>query len=74
VVAGTLRLFGLDDTPLAPFRSALLDWLDQQNVDAVLVRPDRHVFGTGNASLLAASWQAKLGAGTSSESSQTRVA
>jgi hypothetical protein len=40
----------------------------------VLVRPDRHVFGTGSAADLAAAWQAKLAGGVSFEVSQPRVA
>jgi 3-(3-hydroxy-phenyl)propionate hydroxylase len=71
---GTVRRFSLDDAPLAPFRQAIGDWLDQHGVDCVLVRPDRHVFGAGNASDLLAAWQAKLAAGASSEVSQPRVA
>lgn len=72
---GALQLFGLDHPALAPFQSAIRDWLDQQGVEAVLVRPDRHVFGAGHAADLVASWQAKLAAGTGSiEVSKPRVA
>jgi 3-(3-hydroxy-phenyl)propionate hydroxylase len=70
-----VKLFGLDDAPLAPFRSAIGDWLDQFGVDAVLVRPDRHVFGAGSASDLVTAWKAKLAdGGGASEVSQPRVA
>ena len=45
---------------LAPFRDALADWLDKHAVDAVLVRPDRYVFGSGDPELLSAGWAALL--------------
>ena len=51
---------GLGEARLAPFRSALGQWLDQHQADAVLVRPDRHVFGTGPAEDLLAGWAAAL--------------
>ena len=47
---------------LAPFREALETWLDSHQVEAVLVRPDRHVFGTGDKQALEAGWQALLAA------------
>lgn len=46
---------------LAPFRAALLDWLDAHSAEAVLVRPDHHVFGTGPAEALLAAWNQALG-------------
>ena len=46
----------LDDDALTPFRSALATWLDACGVEAVLVRPDRQVFGTGEAGALATAW------------------
>jgi 3-(3-hydroxy-phenyl)propionate hydroxylase len=47
----------LDDPELAPFREALLSWLSSKKADAVLVRPDRYVFGTGPARELAQNWE-----------------
>lgn len=47
---------------LAPFREVLEGWFDSHKAEAVLVRPDRHVFGTGSKEALAASWQALLAA------------
>jgi 3-(3-hydroxy-phenyl)propionate hydroxylase len=47
---------------LAPFRLALTAWLDSHEAEAVLVRPDHHVFGTGSKAALAANWQALLAA------------
>jgi 3-(3-hydroxy-phenyl)propionate hydroxylase len=51
---------GLDDPELAPFRADLLRWLDGHGAEAVLVRPDRYVFGTGEPTALAAAWAAAL--------------
>ena len=39
----------LDDPRLAPFKPELSHWLDAHGADAVLVRPDRYIFGTGQA-------------------------
>ena len=52
----------LSAADLAPFRQALKAWLDSHQADAVLVRPDRHVFGTGSKQELEGSWQALLAA------------
>ncbi len=46
----------LDDVRLAPFRAPLQAWLERQGAAAVLVRPDRYVFGTGEAVWLAAAY------------------
>ncbi len=51
----------LTSPALAPFAEKLGRWLDAQNAEAVLVRPDRHVFGTGTPETLAAAWQAATG-------------
>jgi len=47
---------------LAPFAGALHAWLDKHDADAVLVRPDRYVFGAGAADDLAAAFSHALGA------------
>lgn len=52
----------LAEADLAPFREALETWLDRHQAEAVLVRPDRHVFGTGTRQALEAGWQALLAA------------
>lgn len=49
-----------DDPHLEPFRPALLAWLDAHDAEAVLVRPDHYVFGTGSAAGLQARWEALL--------------
>lgn len=46
---------------LAPFAAPLGRWLDRLGVPAVLVRPDRHVFGTGEPAALARAWTAQTG-------------
>lgn len=58
--AGELRCASLDDAPLEPFREQLGAWLGEHNADAVLVRPDRYVFGAGNPSTLVAQWKSAL--------------
>ncbi len=47
----------LDDERITPFRAQLAAWLDHQHADAVLVRPDRYVFGTGEPEALVAAWR-----------------
>ena len=51
----------LDDGCLAPFREALSEWLDRYGAQAVLVRPDRVVFGAGDASALMTAYHNALG-------------
>lgn len=47
---------GLDEARLAPFSGELAVWLDRHGAEAVLVRPDRYVFGAGAAADLAEAW------------------
>lgn len=47
---------------VAPFRDALTAWLDARDVEAVLVRPDRYVFGSGDPDRLLDAWCGALGA------------
>ncbi len=58
-VAG-LQIVDLASDVVAPFRTALDKWLTNRGVDAVLVRPDRYVFGTGEPAMLAAAWAAAM--------------
>ena len=50
----------LEAPQLQPFAPFLAGWLDQHGAESVLVRPDRHVFGTGHAAELQAQWQEAL--------------
>ena len=60
VIEGTvaLRKIGLTDFALAPFRDRLDAWLTTHGADAVLVRPDRYVFGAGAGEDLQTAWRA----------------
>lgn len=53
-----LTTLGLNDPRLRGLSSDLAGWLDRRKVDAVLVRPDRYVFGAGAPDELAAAWRA----------------
>ncbi|MBA4306578.1 MAG: hypothetical protein C0429_07550 [Sphingopyxis sp.] len=47
----------LTQPALVPFSHLLCEWLDAHDADAVLVRPDRYVFGTGSREQLHTAWQ-----------------
>jgi len=46
----------LSDAALAPFCAQLYAWLSKHKSEAVLVRPDRFVFGTGSPRVLMQAW------------------
>jgi 3-(3-hydroxy-phenyl)propionate hydroxylase len=48
--------------PLTPFAEPLAAWLDARGASAVLVRPDRYVFGTGEAEALRQAWRDRMAA------------
>lgn len=52
----SLRVLDLDSSELQKFRPTIDSWLVNAHVDAVLIRPDRHVFGTGEARQLQKFW------------------
>ena len=52
----------LDEARLAPFREPLAAWLAAKGVEAVLVRPDHYVFGSGAPGDLLEAWREALGA------------
>ena len=55
--AGTgVRTFSLDSPELRKFAEPIDAWLTKAGADAVLIRPDRHVFGTGRAAALLGAW------------------
>ena len=51
---------GLDDPRLTPFKDRISGWLASQKVEAVLVRPDRYVFGSGAPDQLLKAWSGAL--------------
>lgn len=57
-----LSTITIDRPVLAPFCATLASWLDAQAAAAVLVRPDRYVFGTGDPDTLVCAWRAFLAA------------
>lgn len=56
------RVEALDGSVLKPFAEGLGRYLDGAGADAVLVRPDRYVFGTGSAQALVAAWEKAVAA------------
>jgi 3-(3-hydroxy-phenyl)propionate hydroxylase len=60
--AGKLHIRALSDPALAPFAAALSAFLKTQDGEAVLVRPDRYVFGTGNPEALLRTLEEKCSA------------
>ena len=62
--AGTAEVsaIALRDPRAAPFREQLSGWLSSHAVEAVLVRPDRYIFGSGAPRALTAAWSKALGA------------
>ena len=56
------RIETLDGAALKPFAATLGAFLGSAGANAVLVRPDRYVFGTGDASALMSSWKRMLSA------------
>lgn len=55
-----LSEWNLDDPKLSSFKEPLNAWLVAHAADAVLVLPDRYVFGTGTAHNLQAAWARRL--------------
>jgi 3-(3-hydroxy-phenyl)propionate hydroxylase len=60
VAAERLEVLDLASELLSPFRKPLEAWLDEHRAEAVLVRPDRYVFGSGDPGALAAAWATSL--------------
>jgi len=57
-----VRSVSLLNSDIAPFVKDLREWLDRHHAAAVLVRPDRYVFGTGAPAVLSkafAGWSAQ---------------
>lgn len=60
---GSVATIGLalDDLRISPFRAEIERWLSARGAEAVLVRADRHVFGTGEASFLVEAFRMAMG-------------
>jgi 3-(3-hydroxy-phenyl)propionate hydroxylase len=54
-------MLAIDAPELVKFSEALNAWLEEAEAEAVLIRPDRHVFGTGNAQELLHAWRSRAG-------------
>ena len=67
-----VRAMALADPALAFAREALTAWLAQHDAAAVLVRPDHHVFGTGDPAVLIAAWQQRAMTPLPAKSKETR--
>lgn len=65
-----LTCIDVDHDAPAGFASHLRTWLDAVGVEAVLVRPDRYIFGTGAARRLALEWTSRLSAVATPTSSE----
>lgn len=57
-----MTMVDVTDRSLSKFRTSLEEWLDRQGVDAVLVRPDRYIYGSGEPAILLEKWGQMLGA------------
>lgn len=55
-----MRCASVADPEMQPFAGFLESWLNKHQAGAVLVRPDRYVFGTGEADTLANAWWSAL--------------
>lgn len=53
---GGLRTIYLGDPLMDGFRDEIASWLEERECDAVLVRPDRFVFGLGEPDRLLNAW------------------
>jgi 3-(3-hydroxy-phenyl)propionate hydroxylase len=63
-----LRALPLDHPLLSPYADAIEAWLAELGAEAVLVRPDRHVFGAGSPAILVEQWRMMLGARQAAQS------
>jgi 3-(3-hydroxy-phenyl)propionate hydroxylase len=54
--SGNVTAVALNDPLMVPFAHHMRDWLGMHHADAVLIRPDRYVFGTGSPDDLFRKW------------------
>lgn len=57
-VCATADRLDLGSPEAAPFADEIASWLAEVGAEAVLIRPDRHIFGTGAPSDLIQAWEA----------------
>ena len=57
---GSVACYRANDVPLEQFGTAFSDWLRERGAEAVLVRPDRIVFGSGAPAMLISDWNRAL--------------
>ena len=50
----------LRDPAMAPFANSISDWLKSHDSEAVLIRPDRYVFGAGSPEALIDAWTHRI--------------
>ena len=55
-----LKIVPIESTLPADMAALVTGWLDGHNIDAVLVRPDRYIFGTGTAQMLCDAWMRSI--------------
>ncbi len=55
-----LRALPVSSAAMRPFAADVAAWLEKRGAEAVLVRPDRYVFGTGAAEELVSEWRRAL--------------
>ncbi len=60
LLAPLVTYHDLDAAALTTFRAAVAQWLREHNAAAVLVRPDRYVFATGDPAALSHAWSSAL--------------
>jgi 3-(3-hydroxy-phenyl)propionate hydroxylase len=68
-----VRVVDVASDRTAPFRADIVAWLDRHGVDAVLVRPDRYVFGGGDPAQLLNAWAERLAPPVSTARSPSRA-
>ncbi|QUD88112.1 bifunctional 3-(3-hydroxy-phenyl)propionate/3-hydroxycinnamic acid hydroxylase MhpA [Phenylobacterium montanum] len=61
ILTDGLAAWRLSNPALQPYAEAIRAWLAKREMEAVLIRPDRYVFGAGSAAGLAAGWAALIG-------------
>ncbi|MGY2736058.1 bifunctional 3-(3-hydroxy-phenyl)propionate/3-hydroxycinnamic acid hydroxylase MhpA [Sphingomonas sp. UYP23] len=66
-----VRTLDLASPQLADFSEPLEQWFEAAGTEAVLIRPDRHIFGTGDPAELQALWREKERSGVQRDQALT---